>query len=64
MMTQNLILIESVCIHYKIAPVFINELNELGLIEIEIIEQKKFIHQDKIIDLEKMIRLHLELNVN
>jgi hypothetical protein len=36
----------------------------MGLIEIEIIEQQQFIHQDQISDLERIIRLHNELNVN
>jgi hypothetical protein len=36
----------------------------MGLIQIEIIEQNQFIHQDQIRDLEKIIRLHNELNVN
>ena len=36
----------------------------MGLIKIEIIEQNQFIHQDQISDLEKIIRLHNELNVN
>jgi len=64
MAVQNLILIETLCLHYKIEHTFINELNEIGLIEIKTIEQKQFIAQNKISDLEKMIRLHHELNVN
>jgi hypothetical protein len=36
----------------------------MGLIHIEVIEQNHFIHQDQIGDLEKIIRLHNELNVN
>lgn len=64
MALQNLILIETLCLHYKIEHTFINELNEIGLIEIKTIEQKQFIAQNKISDLEKMIRLHHELNVN
>jgi hypothetical protein len=36
----------------------------MGLIRIEIIDQNQFIHQDQISDLEKIIRLHNELNVN
>ena len=62
--TQNLILIENLCLHYKIEYSFFDDLDKIGLIQIEIIEQHKFIHQDKISDLEKMIRLHHELNVN
>lgn len=64
MTTQNLILIDKICIHYKIEFSFINALDNIGLLEIETIDQSKFINQDKIGDLEKMIRLHNELNVN
>lgn len=64
MAIQELILIEKLCIHYKIEDSFFDELENIGLIKIEIFEQNKFIHQDKIGDLEKMIRLHRELNVN
>jgi len=64
MVTQNLLLIDELCLHYKVEFSFFDALDNIGLIQIEIIEQKKFIHQDKISDLEKMIRLHHELNVN
>jgi len=64
MATQDLILIEKLCLHYKIKFSFFDALENIGLIKIEIFEQNKFIHQDKIRDLEKMIRLHHELNVN
>jgi hypothetical protein len=36
----------------------------MGLIQIQIIAEKQFIHQDQISDLEKIIRLHNELNMN
>ncbi len=64
MATQDLILIEKLCIHYKIEFSFFDALDNIGLIKIETVEQNKFINQDKIGDIEKMIRLHRELNVN
>lgn len=64
MATQDLILIDKLCLHYKIEFSFFDALDNIGLIKIEVFEQKKFIHQDKISDLEKIIRLHHELNVN
>jgi hypothetical protein len=64
MASQDLILIETLCFHYKIEISFIKDLENIGLIKIETFENNKFIHQDKINDLEKMIRLHHELNVN
>jgi len=54
----------TLCTHYNIEISFVNALNELGLIRIEIVEQNRVIHQDQISDLEKIVRLHKELNVN
>ena len=64
MVEQNLILIETLCVHYEIEVSFFNDLDNIGLIQIETIDQKLFIHEDKISRLEKMIRIHQELNVN
>jgi hypothetical protein len=60
---HDLIHIEKCCAHYKIEYTFIDALENIGLIEIQTIEQVKLIHQDTIGDLKKMIRLHHELNV-
>jgi hypothetical protein len=61
---KDYILIKTICIHFKVEVSFIKELNNIGLIEIEQLENDEFIHETKIGDLEKMIRLHHELNVN
>ena len=61
---QEYILIKTLCVHYKIEISFIQELNNVGLIEIERVEDDEFIHEEKIGDLEKMIRLYHELNLN
>jgi hypothetical protein len=61
---QDLILIETICFHYKVEISFIKDLENIGLIQIITFENNKFIRQDKLSDLEKMIRLHHELNVN
>ncbi|MCB0704458.1 MAG: MerR family transcriptional regulator [Saprospiraceae bacterium] len=63
-MKNYLIPAEHICSHYNIEISFVDALNKIGLIEIEIIEQTQFIHQEQIGDLEKMIRLNNELNVN
>lgn len=64
MAAKNLIQIQTLCSHYNLEFSFFEDLNKIGLIEIEIVEQNKFIHQKQIGDLEKMIRLHNELHVN
>ncbi|HLV42385.1 MAG TPA: chaperone modulator CbpM [Brumimicrobium sp.] len=61
---QDLILIRTLCVHYKVEVSFFKELDNIGLIEIEVFENDEFIHEEKIGDLEKMIRIHRELDVN
>jgi hypothetical protein len=64
MNTENFILIPTLCSHYKVELAFFNHLNEMGLIEILIVEQNQYIHQDSIYEIEKMIRMHHDLEVN
>jgi len=64
MRKESLIPLHQLCAHYTVEMSFFNKLNELGLIEIRTIEQSQYVHQDKINDIEKMIRLHLELDIN
>lgn len=64
MKEQHLIPTQTLCSHYNIAITFVDALNKMGLIQIEIIEQNQFINQNQLNDLEKIIRLHNELNVN
>jgi hypothetical protein len=64
MAEQDLILIEILCVHYNIERVFIDELHEMGLIDIQIVEQESYMQTEKINDLEKILRIHHELNVN
>ncbi len=61
---KKLIPAQTLCSHYNIEISFVQALNNMGLIQIEIVEQSQFIDQDQIGDLEKIIRLHHELNVN
>ena len=64
MIKKHLVSTHTLCSQYNIEISFVDALNKMGLIQIEIIEQNQFIHQDQIGDLEKMIRLYKELNVN
>ena len=61
---ENFILLTKICTYHNVKMSFFTNLNEMGLIEIITIEQFQYIHQDKIADIEKMIRMHHELNVN
>lgn len=64
MSTENLILIDELCIHYKVEKTFFVNLNELGLIELHTMENAEYIRSNRIKDVEKMIRLYNDMEVN
>lgn len=61
---EQLIPVQTICTNYQIEVSFLKELNEIGLIEISTIETVSYIHEDQIRAIEKMIRLHHDLDVN
>jgi hypothetical protein len=63
-MEKNLIAITTLCSHYEVELSFIDALHYSGLIQLEVIQQESFIYEQQLRDLEKMIRLHHELNLN
>ena len=64
MKTDNWILLQTLSAHYQVELSFLTNLNDLGLIKIEIMEQSPCIHENQMHNLERMIRLHHELEVN
>jgi hypothetical protein len=64
MAQQEMILIETLCTHYEIEVSFVDTLSSLGLIEVHTLEETQFIPEDKVGDLERMIRIHQDLQVN
>ena len=62
--TENLISIQRFCEHYSIPTTFINNLKEYELIEIIVAEKDNYIKITQINEVEKMIRLHYDLNIN
>src|SRR4051812_33935162 len=61
---EQFIPVHTICTSYQIEVSFLNGLNEIGLIEINVIEETSYIHEDQIRAIEKMIRLHHDLDVN
>ncbi|MFV8367230.1 chaperone modulator CbpM [Flavobacterium sp. XS1P27] len=61
---ENLIAIPALCTHYKVELSFFNNLSEMGLLEVKTIEETQYIHPDAIYEIEKMIRIHQELDIN
>jgi len=64
METKNLILIQQFCTQYEIPVTFINSLHEYELIEIIVTENKNYLKEAQIEKIEKMIRLHYDLEIN
>ena len=64
MEAENFIPVVQLCSLYKVETSFFNQLDEVGLIEIITVKKVSCLHQDRINDVEKMIRMHHELNVN
>ncbi len=64
MENRNMIAIESFCRYHRVEETFVFSVQEIGLIQLEIIENSLFISEDKLSDLEKILRLHRELDIN
>ncbi len=63
-MPEHLISTDDFCTHYKVEYAFINALQQQGLIEIVTINQHSFIDHDHIRNVEKLVRLHYDLDIN
>jgi hypothetical protein len=64
MQTENLIAINEFCINHNIEFSFISSLQQTGLIEITTIEETRFIDTGQLNQLEKIVRLHYDLDIN
>ena len=52
------------CNCHHIEYSFINSLSESGLLEIIVVEEDEFIEREQLRELEKMMRLHYDLEIN
>lgn len=64
MKMKNLIPIPVLCAHYEVELSFFSNLSEMGLFEIKTIENNQYIDSDTVDNIEKMIRMHQELDLN
>lgn len=63
-MNTELIIIKEYCIQNQIDPEFIIQLENEGLIEINIIEDEQYIHVSQLSLLDQYIRWHYDLSIN
>jgi chaperone modulatory protein CbpM len=64
MSTKHLIAANDICIYHQVEHTFITQLQEAGLVEITIVNKTTYIPESELQKLEKMIRLHSELDIN
>jgi len=64
MAQDEMIPAEEFCSHHNIEISFIRSLHEYGLFEITTVESSQFIPVERLTELEKMIRMHYELDIN
>lgn len=64
MAKENYITLTTVCTAYNVEMNFINDLKENDLLKISYVEDAPCIHQDLLTQLEKILRLHKELQIN
>ncbi len=63
-MTKGLIAASEFCTYHQVEYTFISSLSEAGLVEIQVVEQETYIPETELQKLERMIRLHNELEIN
>lgn len=64
MASKNLIQIKQFCVYHEIENTFIEELSNYGLVHIVLEENDKYLEQEQLPVIEKMIRMHYDLNIN
>jgi uncharacterized protein YjaG (DUF416 family) len=64
MTRKNLISTDEFCVHHNIEFSFIRNLCDFGLLETVTVKKAHFIPEDQLEKLERMLRLHKELDIN
>jgi len=64
METEKYIPVLHLCDLYQMEIAFFKELNEEGLIEVVSRQNSMYVHEDKLYKVERIIRIHRELNIN
>ena len=64
MENRQLIPVADFCDHYHIEFSFVRSLHDYGLVEITTIKNVQYLRSEDLIELEKMVRLHYDLDIN
>jgi hypothetical protein len=60
----HLISTTEICTYHDVEYTFISSLSDAGLVELTVVDQKPYIPESELQKLEKMIRMHNELEIN
>jgi chaperone modulatory protein CbpM len=60
----NLIAATDICTYHGVEYTFINSLGEAGLVKLKVVKKNAYIPEAELQKLEKMIRMHHELEIN
>ncbi|ASU35631.1 chaperone modulator CbpM [Mucilaginibacter xinganensis] len=60
----NLIATTEICTYHDVEYTFINSLGEAGLLKLKMVKKNTYIPETELQKLEKMIRMHRELDIN
>ncbi len=64
MQHEELIIVNEFCVQHNIDHTFIYALQDSGLIQVVVTEEKLCIPEHQLTDLEKMVRLYYEMGIN
>lgn len=64
MNTKHLITTTDFCIYHQLEQSFIADLHDAGLVEIKVVNNTTYIPETELQKLERMIRLHADLDIN
>ena len=63
-MNEHLIATTEICTWHEVEYTFISSLSDAGLLELRIVNETTYIPESELQKLEKMIRMHHELEIN
>ena len=64
MVAENLVPANDICTYHHVEYTFINSLGDAGLVELKIVDREAYIPESDLQKLERMIRMHHELEIN
>ena len=61
---KNLVAADDICMYHQVEYTFISSLQDAGLVHFKVVDQTTYIPESELQKLERMIRMHHELEIN